>query len=223
VFSQIVFVERFVGLTPTLRRSRAEIIVNATNRGSPPQSTKACRQQTRGLCLANPDVTFTKARSKFRRIRSVTQRQRQEPEADISDGRPMSVRRFHDSISGSRQSPHGLEGLIPGKDRYGSDGHSTQVEAVAATFMLETRWFMAAEEWTRGTFCMSRTLTCKRWRSRVEVGRTEAPSSRLARGSGRDPVLGLYHRNGIRRHFQIHHGDKPVCNLLLFGLLKLAG
>lgn len=241
VFSQIVFVDNASSdSTPELiagRLSKAEIIVNATNRGFAAAVNQGVSATgARFVLLANPDVTFTIGDLDV----LVAFLERHPKAAAVSpgmifpDGRHQwSVRRFptHANIWFSRQSPlRFLEGLIPDKDRYTvpDPAISTQVEAVAATFMLVRRdAFMAVGGMDEGYFLyVEDTDLCKRWHDHgfeVWLEPDVTVVHYWQGGSGRDPVLGSYHRNGIRRYFQIHHGDKPIRNLLLFGLLKLAG
>lgn len=241
VFSQIVFVDNASSdSTPELIAKwipNAKIYANTSNRGfaaAVNQGVSATGAQF--VLLANPDVTFAKGALEV--LVAFLERHPKaaavNPRLIFPDGQHQwSVRRFptHANIWFSRQSPlRFLEGLIPGKDRYTipDPAISTQVEAVAATFMLVRRdAFMAVGGMDDGYFLyVEDTDLCKRWHDHgfeVWLEPEVTVVHDWQGGSGRDPVLGSYHRNGIRRYFQIHHGDKPIRNLLLFGLLRLAG
>lgn len=241
LFSQIVFIDNASSDSTresiTGRLSRAEIHVNATNVGFAAAVNQGVNATAaKYILLANPDVAFTTADVEVLVVflDHHPEAAAVSPRLIFPDGRPQwSVRRFptHSNIWFSRQSPlRFLEGLIPGKDRYTvpDPAISTKVEAVAATFLLMRRdAFLAVGGMDERYFLyVEDTDLCKRWHDRGFEVWLE-PDVTIVHdwqgGSGRDHALGSYHRDGIRRYFQVHHSDKPIRNQLLFGLLKLAG
>lgn len=237
-FRDVVFVDNAsedgtVEYVPS-RVPQARVIANASNRGFAAGVNQAVRESSGAMILlANPDVRWNPGNiSALVRFLDTHPRAAAVcPRLVHPDGRLQpSVRRFptHANIWLSRQSPlRVLQWVLPSRFAYTQPDpdEPTRVEAIAASFMLMRRdAFDTAGGMNEEYFLyVEDTDLCKRWHDlgwEVWIDPTIAVTHDWQGGSGRNPRLRRYHRDGIRRYFRDHHADKPVRNFLLAALLS---
>jgi len=195
----------------------------------------AGKAKGRWLFLANPDIRW-EGGVLDRLMQFLEEHPRAaavSPRLVFPDGRPqLSIRRFpnHANIWSSRGTPWGA--WVSSLRWFGSytlsDPQSpATVEAVsAASLMVRAGVFRSVGGMDPEFFLyVEDTDLCRRlsdhgWE--VWIDPTITVTHRWGAATKRDPTLGAYHRQSVRRYFLKHHANKPVRNAILFGVLSMA-